>query len=239
MLPQTASQPRRAAADPFAHIAAGQAAFIRKVYAFMAGGLGVTGVTALTVFHSPSVMRMIFGHGAGVFYLLLLAELALVWAFTPLVRRLSSIGAATLFYVYSILNGLTLSVIFLRYTEGSIASTLFVTAGTFAAVSAYGFVTKRDLTSMGSFLLMGLFGLILASIVNMFLGSTMLYWLITYAGVLVFVGLTAYDTQKLKELYVAGTAEQETKEAIHGALQLYLDFINLFLYLLRLLGRRR
>jgi FtsH-binding integral membrane protein len=156
-------------------------------------------------------------------------------------RRLSAIGAAALFYVYAIMNGLTLSVVFLVYTQESIASTFFVTAGTFAGMSAYGYLTKRDLTSAGSFFFMGLWGLIIAMVVNMFLHSPMLYWGISIFGVLIFVGLTAYDTQKIKELNVIGNSgtDEDHKEAIHGALILYLDFVNLFLYLLRLLGRRR
>jgi FtsH-binding integral membrane protein len=223
------------------HIAAGQAAFIRKVYAFMAGGLGTTALAALTVAHSESLTKTIFGHGAIGFYLLLLAELVMVMSFSSLARRLSSIGAATLFYIYSIMNGLTISVAFLIYTKSSIASTFFVTAGTFAGVSAYGFLTKRNLASVGNFMLMGLWGLILATLANMFLGSAMLDWMITYAGVLIFVGLTAWDTQKIKELTVVDGAntDEDHKYAIHGALILYLDFINLFWYLLRLLGRRR
>ncbi len=241
MLPQNASQPLHAGTFTPAQVAAEQAAFMRKVYAIMAFGLGATALTSLVVAHSPEVMRFIFGGGAAIFYVLLLAELVMVWSFAALARRMSAIGAAALFYAYAIMNGLTLSVIFLRYTEGSIASTFFVTAGTFGAMSAYGYLTKRDLTSVGSFMAMGLFGLIIASIVNLFLHSPMLYWGITYFGILIFVGLTAYDTQKIKELNVIGNAgtDEDHKEAIHGALILYLDFINLFLYLLRLLGRRR
>jgi len=244
MLPQNAPQPHGspgAATFTPDQIAAEQAAFMRKVYAIMALGLGATGLTALVVFNSTAATQFIFGGGAGVFYGLLIAELVMVWTFASLARRLSAVGAAALFYVYAIMNGLTLSVIFLRYTQGSIASTFFVTAGTFGAMSAYGYITKRDLTGVGSFMMMGLFGLIIASIVNLFMGSEMLYWAITYFGILVFVGLTAYDTQKIKELNVIGNAgtDEDHKEAIHGALILYLDFINLFLYLLRLLGRRR
>jgi FtsH-binding integral membrane protein len=134
----------------------------------------------------------------------------------------------------------TFSVIFLRYTAGSIGSTFVVTGGTFAALSAYGAITKRDLSTLGSFCFMGLVGLILASVVNIFLGSSMLYWLTTFAGVIVFTGLTVYDTAKLKALGADGAeGEVQTKRALHGALVLYLDFINLFLMLLRLLGRRR
>lgn len=240
MLPQNASAPAAGAYTPD-QVAAEQAAFMRKVFAIMAAGLGVTGLTALVVSHSPAALKLIFGGGAGVFYALLLAEVVMVWSFASLARRLSAIGAASLFYIYAIMNGLTMSVIFLVYTKDSIASTFFVTAGTFAGMSAYGYVTKRDLTSIGSFLMMGVLGLILALVVNMVLGSPMLYWGITIFGILIFVGLTAYDTQKIKELNVIGNAgtDEDHKEAIHGALILYLDFINLFLYLLRLLGRRR
>jgi FtsH-binding integral membrane protein len=244
MLPQNASQPGSsfgAGAFSPSQIAAEQAAFMRKVFAFMAGGLGTTALTSLVVAHSPAAMRFIFGGGPGIFYGLLFAELLMVWTFASVARRLSAVGAGALFYVYAIMNGLTLAVIFLRYTEGSIASTFFVTSGMFATMAGYGYVTKRDLTGMGSFLLMGLVGLILASIVNLFMASSMLYWGITCFGVLIFVGLTAYDVQKIKELNVIGNAgtDEDHKEAIHGALVLYLDFINLFLYMLRLLGRRR
>jgi len=240
MLPQNTSQPLDARTFSPAQVAAEQAAFMRKVYAIMAFGLGATGLTALVVFNSTAATRFIFGT-PGVYLGLIIAELVMVWTFASLARRMSAVGAAALFYLYAILNGLTLSVIFLVYTKGSIASTFFVTAGTFGAMSAYGYITKRDLTGMGSFMYMGLIGLILASIVNIFLGSEMIYWVTTYAGILIFVGLTAYDTQKIKELNVIGNAgtDEDHKEAIHGALILYLDFINLFLYLLRLLGRRR
>ena len=240
MLPQNASQPLNAGTFTPAQVAAEQAAFMRKVFAIMAFGLGATGLTALVVFHSEAATRFIFGT-PGVYLGLIIAELVMVFTFAALARRMSAIGAAALFYIYAILNGLTLSVVFLIYTKGSIASTFFVTAGTFGAMSAYGYITKRDLTSVGNFMMMGLFGLIIASNVNLFLRSEMIYWLTTYAGILIFVGLTAYDTQKIKELNVIGNAgtDEDHKEAIHGALILYLDFINLFLYLLRLLGRRR
>ncbi len=240
MLPQNVSAPSSARAFSPDQVAAEQAAFMRKVYLFMSGGLATTALTALVVAHSAAATKLIFGT-PGVFMALLVAELIMVWSFSSLARKLSAVGAASLFYVYAIMNGLTLSVVFLVYTQGSIASTFFVTAGTFAGMSVYGYATKRDLTSVGSFVLMGLWGLILAMVVNMFLHSPMLYWGITVFGVLIFVGLTAYDTQKIKELNVIGNAgtDEDHKEAIHGALILYLDFINLFLYLLRLLGRRR
>ncbi|HEY1584264.1 MAG TPA: Bax inhibitor-1/YccA family protein [Polyangia bacterium] len=240
MLPQNAPLPHSAATFAPDQVAAEQAAFMRKVYAIMAFGLGATGLTALVVFNSTAATQFIFGT-PGVYLGLIIAELIVVFSFASLARRMSSVGAALLFYVYAILNGLTLSVVFLLYTKGSIASTFFVTAGTFGAMSAYGYVTKRDLTGVGSFMMMGLFGLIIASVVNLFLHSPMMYWLTTYAGIAIFIGLTAYDTQKIKELNVIGNAgtDEDNKEAIHGALVLYLDFINLFLYLLRLLGRRR
>jgi FtsH-binding integral membrane protein len=240
MLPQNAPAPHHAATFTPAQIASEQAAFMRKVYAIMALGLGATGLTAFVAFGSTAIRQFIFGT-PGVYLGLIVAELLMVFTFASLARRLSAVGAGALFYLYAILNGLTLSVVFLVYTRGSIASTFFITSGTFAAMSAYGYVTKRDLTGVGHFMIMGLFGLIIASVVNLFLGSEMVYWLTTYAGILIFVGLTAYDTQKIKELNVIGNAgtDEDHKEAIHGALILYLDFINLFLYLLRLLGRRR
>jgi FtsH-binding integral membrane protein len=221
-------------------MAAEQAAFMRKVYAFMAAGLGLTALTSMVVVSSETLLRAIVLN-RGVFYMLLLGELAMVWSFSSLARRTSAIGAGALFFLYAIMNGLTLSVVFLIYTRASIATTFYVTAGTFGAMSLYGYVTKRDLTGVGNFMTMGLFGLIIASVVNLFMHSSMLYWGITFFGVLVFVGLTAYDTQKIRELNVLGNAgtDEDNKEAIHGALILYLDFINLFLFLLRLLGRRR
>jgi len=173
-----------------------------------------------------------------VFYGLLLAELGLVMAFSPVAARASAGVAAAMFFGDAALSGVTFSVIFLRYTAGSIGSTFVVTGGTFAALSAYGAITKRDLSTLSSFCFMGLVGLILASVVNIFLGSSMLYWLTTFAGVIVFTGLTVYDTAKLKALGADGAeGEVQTKRALHGALVLYLDFINLFLMLLRLLGR--
>jgi uncharacterized protein len=240
MLPQNASQPLDAGTFPPAKIAAEQAAFIRKVYAIMAFGLAATGVTALTVFHSAAAKKLIYGTPA-IFFGLVFAEVLMVWTFSALAKRMSAIGAAALFYIYAIMNGLTLSVVFLIYTEGSIASTFFITAATFAGVSAYGYVTKRDLSGFGPILGMGLWGLIVALSVNMFLGSELIDWATACAGVIIFVGLTAYHTQRIKELNVIGNAgtDEDHKEAIHGALILYLAFINLFWYMLRLLGRRR
>lgn len=240
MLPQNASRPLPAGGITDAQVATEQAAFMRKVFAIMAAGLATSGIAALTVFHSETARAIIFGNPA-VFFGLLIAELLMVWTFSRVTQRLSAVGAGALFYVYAITNGVTMSVVLLRYTPESIATVFFITSGTFAALSLYGYVTKRDLTSVGSFMIMGLFGLIAASVVNLFLQSPMLYWGVSIFGVLIFVGLTAYDVQKIKMLNVIGNAgtDDDHKEAVHGALILYLDFVNLFLYLLRLLGRRR
>ncbi len=223
-------------AVPQTRAAGEHAAFFRQVYAFMALGLTVTGATAMLVASSEAARQIILGNRI-VFYGLLLGELAMVWAFSSMVNRISKVTAGAMFFAYALMNGLTLSVIFLAYTGESIASTFFITAGAFGALSAYGYATKRDLTGVGSFAMMGLFGLIIASVVNIFLQSTMLYWLTTFVGVIVFTALAAYDTQKIKQLDVGGEAGD--KGAIFGALILYLDFINLFLFMLRLLGRRK
>jgi FtsH-binding integral membrane protein len=216
-------------------------AFLTRVYTFMALGLGITGVVALAVANSPAVMSFVFG-GRWVMMGFIVVELLLVMAFAPVAARASAGVAALMLLAYSVLNGVTMASIFLIYTRASIGSTFLVTGGTFAALAAYGSVTKRDLSSLGSFAMMGLVGLVIASVVNLFLGSPMLYWLTTFVGVLVFVGLTIYDTAKLKA--IAGLAagqgkEAETKLALQGALSLYLDFINLFLMLLRIFGGNR
>ena len=220
-------------------VGADTSAFLRKVYAYMAGGLFATAVTATAVASSETLVELILGNRI-VFYGLLLGEIGMVLAFSSVVNRLSTAAAAAFFFAYAVINGLTLSVIFLAYTASSIGSTFFVTAGTFGALSAYGYATKRDLSGLGSFAMMGLIGLVIASIVNIFLGSTMIYWLTTFVGVIVFTALTAYDTQKLKQFALSSSSpDEQNKVALQGALMLYLDFINLFLYLLRLLGRRR
>jgi len=220
--------------------AAVQGAFIRRVYNWMALGLGATALVALYTAGNPTLLSMIFGNTL-VFFGLIIAELGLVIWLSAGINRLQFSTASAMFFVYSALNGLTLSVIFLAYTQASIASTFFVTAGTFGVTSLYGYTTKRDLSSWGGFFFMGLIGIILASVVNIFLKSPMVYWVVTYAGILVFVGLTAYDTQKLKDMAVQGFADEqaEGKSAVLGALALYLDFINLFLMLLRIFGQRR
>lgn len=220
------------------HAVADSSAFLRKVYAFMAAGLFATAVTATIVASSETLIKAIVGNPM-VFYGLLFGELGMVIAFSALVNRISAVAAGALFFTYAIVNGITLSVIFLAYTASSIGSTFFVTAGTFGALSAYGYATKRDLSGLGSFAMMGLIGLIIASVVNLFLRSPMMYWLTTFVGVIVFTALTAYDTQKLKNYAAQANADQQSKVAMQGALMLYLDFINLFLLLLRILGRRR
>ncbi|MGO8944088.1 MAG: Bax inhibitor-1/YccA family protein [Syntrophobacteraceae bacterium] len=215
-----------------------QTDFIRRVYNWMALGLAVTAIVALYAVNSGLIFRLL--GNPMIMLLLIVGEFGLVIALSAAIGRFQSSTALFMFFAYSFLNGLTLSTIFLVYTKASIASTFFVTAGTFAAMSLYGYTTKRDLTSMGSFLMMGLIGIIIASFVNFFFSSPAFYWLITYAGIAVFVGLTAYDAQKIKEMAYAGFSgsEDERKGAVIGALRLYLDFINLFLLLLRIFGRR-
>jgi FtsH-binding integral membrane protein len=214
--------------------------FLTRVYGWMSAGLAVTGLVALMVASSETLIRAILLNRF-VFYGLLIAELAAVWSFGSIAKRFSSGVAAAAFFTYATLNGLTFSVIFLVYTASSIGGTFFITAGTFGAVSVYGAVTKRDLTGMGSFMFMGLIGIVIASVVNIFLGSEMVSFLLGYIGVIVFTGLTAYDTQKILALNVIGNegTDEDRKEALSGALILYLDFINLFLSLLRLMGRRK
>jgi FtsH-binding integral membrane protein len=214
--------------------------FLRRVYRTMALGLGVTGLVAMGVASSQAAIEF-FIMNRGVMMLMIIAQLAMVFAFTGLLRRVSAATAAAMFFAYAALTGVTFSTIFLVYTHGSIAGTFFVTAGAFAGLSAYGYVTKRNLDGLGSFLFMGLIGLVLASIVNIFLGSPAIYWLTTFMGVIVFTGLTAYDTAKLKQLAASTdvSGDHGRKLALQGALMLYLDFINLFLILLRLFGDRR
>ena len=231
---QPAPYPQNAVPHP--QVVGEHAAFFRQVYAIMALGLTVTAVTSMLVASSEAALQIIVGNRI-IFYGLLFGELAMVWAFSSMINRISKVTAGAMFFTYALMNGLTLSVIFLMYTGGSLASTFFITAGSFGALSAFGYATKRDLTGVGSFAMMGLFGLIIASVVNIFLHSPMLYWLTTFVGVIVFTLLTAYDTQKIKQLNVGGEAGE--KGAIFGALILYLDFINLFLFMLRLLGRRK
>jgi uncharacterized protein len=215
-----------------------QSSIINQVYAWMTAGLLVTGAVAAYTANSLWLLQLIFGNPFGI-WVLFIAQIAMVLGLSAGIGRLAPTVATGLFIAYAALNGLTMASIFLVYTRTSIASTFFITAATFAAMSMYGYVTKRDLTKMGSLLFMALIGLILASLVNFFLKSTALYWIITYAGVLIFIGLIAWDTQKIKRLSVQATDDTSARRiAILGSLMLYLDFINLFLFLLRIFGRR-
>lgn len=219
-----------------------QTTFINKVYVWMGLALTITGIVAMRVADSGAFMGMFTGASSAMpFYILIAVELGLVWWMVSRIDSMSSGFATALFVLYSALNGVTLSVLFYMYTSASIASTFFITAGTFGVCSAYGYFTRKDLTSIGGFLFMALVGLIIATIVNIFLASSTLYWIISYAGVAIFIGLTAYDTQKIKQmsLEVDADSEQGKKGAVMGALALYLDFINMFIFLLRIFGNRR
>lgn len=209
--------------------------FMSRVYGWMALALLISAAVSIGTASSPGMVRAIFGNRI-LFYALIFGELGLVLWLSAGIARMSVATAQAVFVVYSAMNGLTLSVIFLLYTAESIATTFLVTAASFGALSAYGYATKRDLTGFGSFLFIGLVGILIASLVNLFLRSEMVYWVTTYIGVFVFAGLTAYDTQKIKAMADSG---DDGRGAIMGALALYLDFINLFLMLLRLLGGRR
>jgi hypothetical protein len=211
-------------------------AFLWKTYRWMSVGLAVTGLVALAVANTPALTELIFGNRV-IFYGLLIGELLMVIAFSSMAGRLPFGAAAAMFLAYAGINGLTMSFIFLIYTSSSVAQVFFITAGSFAGLSFIGATTKRDLSPMRSFLVIGLIGFILASVVNLFLANPAIYWITTYAGVLIFAVLTAYDTQKLKMLFAAGG--EQGNLAIRGALTLYLDFINLLLLLLRIFGRRR
>lgn len=218
-----------------------QAILFRNVYLWMTLALVITAVTSVLVASSPSLIYSILTNKV-LFYGLLIGELALVWILAANINKLSFQTATIMFVVYSVINGMTLSVIFIAFTQASIAITFFITAGTFGAMALFGTITKRDLSSMGNILIMALFGLIIASVANWFLKSETLYWILSYVGVIIFVGLTAYDAQKIKRLiqtYGNEVNETSQKIALMGALSLYLDFINLFLYLLRIFGDRR
>jgi FtsH-binding integral membrane protein len=217
-------------------VIARQNTLIRQVYAWMGAGLFITAFMALVTLSSPEILRAITGNRL-VFYGLMIGELALVFTLSGAINRLSTTTATLLFVAYSALNGVTLSIVALVYTANSIASTFAITAGMFGAMSIYGYLTKSDLTSWGNFLFMGLIGVVIASVVNIFVGSNAVSWVISGIGVIVFTGLTAYDTWKIKEMAAQGT--EGRKPAILGALTLYLDFINLFLMLLRFTGNRR
>ena len=209
--------------------------FMQRVYQWMAMGLALTGLAAFITIGNASLLRFLLQGGM---WILFIAELALVIWLSASIQKISAQAATIGFLAYSLLNGITLSSIFLVYTAASISSTFFITAMTFGGVSLYGWVTKQDLTSVGSFCGMALWGVIIASIANMFFHAPAFSWIVSYCGVAVFIGLTAYDTQRLKAIHqnMPGAPEQM---AIFGALMLYLDFINMFLFLLRIFGRRR
>lgn len=216
-------------------------AFVRSVYNWMAIGLALTGFMAYAVATSEVMMQLIFGNRM-VFFGLIIAELGFVFFLSSRIQKIQAGTATMLFMVYALLNGATLASIFFVYTSASIYSTFFVCAATFTACSVYGMVTKRDLTSMGGFMLMGLIGIIIATLVNIFVQSSAMAMIINYIGVLVFVGLTAYDTQKIKRMAMSQPADLDNgtirKGAIIGALSLYLDFINMFIFMLQILGNR-
>ena len=216
-----------------------QIAVFRQVYVWMSLALFITGVTALIIANNNSLVYSLFSNSL-LFWGIAIAEFVLVIILASRTHRMSLLTGTIMFIVYSILNGVTMSMLFLMYTSQSIATTFFITAGTFGAISVYGYLTKKDLSSWGSIFFMAIIGILIASIVNFFLGSETLYWIISYAGVLIFVGLTAYDTQNIKNAIMNSDVNEATyKIALKGALELYLDFINLFIYLLRILGDRR
>lgn len=215
-------------------------ALMRKVYVWMTLALVITGLTAYGIANSPGLFYAIVSNHF-LFWGLVIGEFALVLGINSAIHRLSITTATLLFILYSVVNGATLSVIFMVYALTSIANVFFITAGTFAVMAFIGYTTRKDLTSLGKMLFMGLIGIIIATVVNIFLGSSMLNMIVSYVGILVFIGLTAYDSQKIKRLlYTAdSTDESAQKIALLGSLTLYLDFINLFLMLLRIFGGNR
>ena len=221
--------------------------YMLRIYNYMASGLALTGIIAYTSANTPAILNMMYAVGpnggiqpTGLAYIAMLAPLGFVLALSFGINKMKASTAQSVFWGFSAVMGLSLSHIFLTYTGTSITRVFFISAGTFAAMSLYGYTTKKDLTGLGSFLFMGLIGIIIASVVNMFLQSSAMHFVISVLGVLIFVGLTAYDTQKIKNMYseIDGS-ETASKKAIMGALTLYLDFINLFMMLLRLFGDRR
>ena len=214
------------------------ARFMRGVYGWMCGGLAITAATAWLVAGSPALVAAIFGNRL-LFWVLVIAQLGIVFTLSARVERMAASTASLLFIAYSALTGVTLSSILLVFTGESVFSTFIVTAGMFGALAAYGTVTRRELSGLGQFLFMGLIGVVLASIVGLFWHNDGLQFMISFIGVIVFAGLTIYDAQRLKELAFATSAGPTSGTTIVGALALYLDFINLFLFLLRFFGNRR
>ena len=220
-----------------AQIDAGLRAHMQRVYSYMAGGLALTGIVAYAAAVSGFYQSIA---GTPLIWIVMLAPLGFVLALSFGIQRMSSATATVLFWVYAAVMGLSLGSIFLVYTGTSVARVFFITAATYGAMSFYGYTTKSDLSGFGSFLLMGLIGIVIASLVNVFIGSSALQFAISIIGVVVFVGLTAYDTQRIKEMYLeSDTGEIAGKKAVLGALALYLDFINPFMMLLQLFGQRR
>ena len=213
---------------------AGLRAYMQQVYNFMAVALGISGVVAFSVASSPTLLNIIFGSALA--YLFMFAPLIFIFVFASKIHKMSSAGAKNSLWFFSAIMGVSLSTIFIQYTGTSIARTFFISASTFGAMSLYGYTTKKDLSGFGSFLIMGLIGIIIASIVNLFLHSSGLQFAISAIGILVFTGLTAYDTQRIKQGYYANGS---TNSAVMGALSLYMDFINLFLMMLQFFGDRR
>ncbi len=219
-------------------IASNQMALVRKVYLWMCIALAITGVTSYVVSTNSYITHLILDSKFGI-WILFGIQFVLVIYLSARIMKMTLQTASIVFILYSFISGVTFSFIFLLFSTGTIASCFFITAGTFLAMSLYGFLTKRDLSSWGNILFMALIGIIIASLVNFFMHSRTLYWIISYVGVLVFAGLTAYDSQKIKSLIGQENNEVNQKAAIIGALMLYLDFINMFLFFLQIFGGRR
>lgn len=214
------------------------ARYMTKVYGWMFLGLSLTAVVAFLTASTPAIMEVLFSNRI-LFFGLMIGQLFMVGFLSLRIQKMSAAVATAIFLAYAALNGLTFSILLLAYTTGSLLTVFAITAGTFGIMSAVGYFTKQDLTSFGKIMFMGLIGVILASVVNFFMKSEMLYWIISYVGVAVFVGLIAYDTQKIKAYALLDNEEDRKRGAVLGALALYLDFVNLFIYLLRLFGGRR
>ncbi|MFH1158303.1 MAG: Bax inhibitor-1/YccA family protein [Pseudomonadota bacterium] len=218
---------------------AGLQAYMQSVFRTMAWGLAVTGLTAYGVFSVPALFSLIFGTPLS--WVVILAPLGFIWfGFSPAkVRGMSSEKLRSVFILFSAVMGLSMAALFAIYTGASIARVFFITAAMFAATSLYGYTTKRDLTGVGSFMAMGLFGIVIAMVVNIFLGSAMVQFVVSALGVVIFTGLTAWETQRLRDIYADGATEANAKMAVMGALGLYLNFINLFQFMLQFMGQRR
>lgn len=220
-----------------ASLDAGLRSYMLGVYNYMAAGVAITGLMAYVVSSQPALMQAIFGSGLGIVFML--APLGFVLALSFGINKMSAATAQIVFWAFASVMGVSLSTIFITYTDSSIARVFFISAGAFAGLSLFGYTTKKDLTGMGSFLMMGLIGIILASVVNMFLDSSAMQFMISVLGVLIFAGLTAYDTQRIKSSYYEGdSGETAAKKSLMGALSLYLNFINMFMMLLHLFGNR-